>query len=419
MYHPGAPPNNDVPYSWSPDRPYFVAPNQNCPKGSPSGYTGTTCNGCPSTASDTEFIDWQIANATVGSLRIAAAQRQASGRPFFVAAGFHRPHVPWYIPQRFVDMYPPQLPPKFPNWADGQPPCAFSIGEDAAGSNFTVTRPVDPGTASVCRRLYYAAVSSVDHHIGMVLDELVVLSLVESTAVVLIGDHGYALGEGNQWAKYAVTEFGTRVPLILRAPWLPYLRPQSQRGSNVHELGGFGQSEGVVTAATLAELLDVYPTLATLAMPGVQLPSGLEGVSLLPALLHPANTSVRSSAASQFAHMCCHGLECPTGPPIATTVCPNRQPPTTPTANLSFMGYAVRTVAWRYVEWHAWNGTTLRPDCGGPMAVELYPHAGDAGTDFDAVFETSNTAATASPSVLAGLRAELTARFASAFAACP
>jgi hypothetical protein len=99
------------------------------------------------------------------------------------------------VSQRFVDLYPPQPPPKYPKWAEGQPPCAFSIGEDAAGSNFTIDDPFSNATASNCRRLYYAAVTATDHYIGLVLDELSALGLSNGTAVALFGDHGWHLGE--------------------------------------------------------------------------------------------------------------------------------------------------------------------------------------------------------------------------------
>ena len=93
VYHPNQPPNNDVPYSWSPDIPYFPLIIQECPPpsapGPPGNITKIGCGGCPQDLPDEEFFDWQLANHTVHSLRYA----HNKGVPFFIAAGFRRPSV--------------------------------------------------------------------------------------------------------------------------------------------------------------------------------------------------------------------------------------------------------------------------------------------------------------------------------------
>eukprot|EP00663_Eupelagonemidae_sp_cell21sb_P004491 gene4491-749_t len=199
VYHPGLPPHDDRPYSWSPDIGYFHFERQLCPgrKG-----LGQNCSGCPQDLPDEHFYDWQLANHTIFSLRYARATRQH----FYIAAGFRRPHAPWYsgklfftvghgcgnrlwlslkrlcwsfpdlllhIAQRFVDMYPgAPAPPRFPGWAEGQPRCAFVCGIDAGGCDFNISTPRPPAESSTCRRMYYAAVTSTDHYVGLVLDEL-------------------------------------------------------------------------------------------------------------------------------------------------------------------------------------------------------------------------------------------------------
>jgi hypothetical protein len=89
------------------------------------------------------------------------------------------------------------------------------------------------------------------------------------------------------------------------------------------------------------------------------------------------------------------------------------------------MGYAIRTEAWRYIEWYKWDHATLRPDCcnssstgGGMIARELYPHTGDTGMDFDSSFETVNVAETADPKAVALMHELLYQRFPKAFASC-
>lgn len=205
------------------------------------------------------------------------------------------------------------------------------------------------------------------------------------------------MGEGDQWAKYTNLEFATRTPLIIRAPWL-------------HSVG---------RTQSFAELADVYPSLAELA--GLPPPPGVEGVSLVPALVDPANVHgaahVRDSASSQFAH-CCH----PRQPaPSATSLC--GMCGMANSSLIAYMGYAVRTADWRWVEWHAWDGAALRPECAAMRATdELYPHTGDDGRSFDSNFETRNLARLDSnhtlESVKDEMRAVLRSRFPKAFAHC-
>ena len=136
-------------------------------------------------------------------------------------------------------------------------------------------------------------------------------------------------------------------------------------------------------------MVDIYPTLAELA--GIPHPPHAEGLSLVPALTHPATTSLRASSSSQFAH-CCYGHH--PHPPNHTSLC--GMCGHTPSADISYMGYAVRDQDFRFVEWYRWLGAELLPDCAGVMAMELYPHAGDTGRGeqaFDSGFETRNLAA--------------------------
>jgi hypothetical protein len=76
----------------------------------------------------------------------------------------------------------------------------------------------------------------------------------------------------------------------------------------------------------------------------------------------------------------------------------------------------VRTAEWRWVEWHKWNGTALRPECDA-MATELYPHVGDDGMSFDSPFETINVA-DSNPAAVQQMRAVLKGSFHKAFASC-
>jgi arylsulfatase A-like enzyme len=142
-----------------------------------------------------QFGDELSANITITHLKAAAAEQ----RPFFVACGFHRPHLPWSVPKRFYDMQPAVAdvaPPVHPAVPIGSPPIAWhSIPGPGFPTQQNITLPQNEPQAN--RRAYYAAVSFMDHQVGRVLTELDSLGLSDSTIVVFTADHGWQLGEMN------------------------------------------------------------------------------------------------------------------------------------------------------------------------------------------------------------------------------
>ena len=288
---------------------------------------------------DDELADGKIAAKAVEALG------ELKGRPFFLAVGFHKPHLPFVAPQRYWDRYDPSsLPlPSQPDLPNSAP--AFASNDSAELRRYKgIPRQGPAVTDAEARHLihgYHACVSYVDAQVGRVLAELDRLGLAESTVVVLWADHGYHLGEQGTWTKRTAWEIATRVPLVIRCP-------------------GRGTTDTKVDA--IVELLDIYPTLVDLC--GLPVPPKLEGRSLAPLLDDPGRdwpSVARSLIAKQSPEL---------GGPIT--------------------GRAVRTPRYRWVEWS-----------GRPLATpvhELYDHDSDP-------LETRNIADTpAGMRVIADLR---------------
>jgi len=173
-------------------------------------------------------------------------------QPFFLVAGFRKPHLPWAVPRRYFDMYPSVHVP-------AEPPM-HGIPKAALITELGPSRPPEPRWKAIAA--YRAAVSYMDAQTGALLGALDRLKIRESTVVVLIGDNGFHLGEHLLWSKHTLFERATRVPMIFSGP---------------------GIAKGVCKQNT--ELLDVYPSLAELT--GLPRPAHLQGTSLMPLLRRP------------------------------------------------------------------------------------------------------------------------------------
>lgn len=240
-------------------------------------------------------------------------------RPFFLAVGFTKPHLPCVAPKKYWDLYDPAKIQLAPNdfYPRDAPPAAVHDSEELRHyTGMPKSGPLTEAQARQMRHAYYACVSFVDAQIGRVIDELDRLGLRENTVVVLWGDHGWHLGEQHMWGKNTTYEEATRVPLIVSAPG--------------------GKADGRKCAA-LVELVDVYPTLCALA--NLPLPAHLEGTSFAPLLKNPEQPW-KSAAFSQHARP---GL----------------------------MGYTMRTDTHRLTLWQAAD------DASKVEAVELYDHRTD------------------------------------------
>lgn len=275
---------------------------------------------------DDAYFDGRVAKLAVEAL----GQLKAKQQPFFLAVGFWKPHSPFNAPKRYWDMYRrADVPlPKNTEWPTDAPRVAWHNGREIRGDN---QRPLTPEAIREIRHGYLANISFMDAQIGKVLDELDRQQLTDSTVIVFWSDHGYHLGEHTLWAKTSNFELDARVPLIIATP----------------EMKAAG-----MTTNSLAELLDLYPTLVELC--GLPEASELDGVSLAPVLTSPRR-EVRAAALSQHPRPAYY-----------------KGAPET-------MGYSIRTDRFRYTEWRDWKS-------GETRARELYDHRDDPD-------ETRNVAA--------------------------
>lgn len=236
-------------------------------------------------STDKDQTDGKVATETIRLLE------KNKDKPFFIACGFFRPHVPCIAPQKYFDMYSLkqiQLQQNVDEEIKDIPPAALRVRPPNHGIEETKLKEM--------KRAYYASVTFMDAQVGRVLNALERLGLAENTIVTFVGDHGWCLGEHGQWQKMLLFEEVARVPMIIYVP---------------------GEKGNGRSCSRPVELIDFYPTLAEYA--GLTAPSGFEGKSLKPLLQNPKAEWDR---------------------PAFTQVSTGDR-----------KGRSVRTERWRYTEW--------------------------------------------------------------------
>jgi iduronate 2-sulfatase len=218
--------------------------------------------------------------------RAVALLEELKDKPFFLAVGFSKPHSPPTAPAKLLDLYDAAKIPLPPDFAalPAAPPGFPAASVPRRSGDLFIGREATPEAAKEMILAYYASTTFVDRQIGRVLDQVEKLGLREKTIILMFGDHGYHLGEKGKWSKHnSLFEVGARVPMIVCLP---------------------GGAMGKVSPRTV-QLLDIYPTLCHACLgPGVPLPAGLEGHSLVPLARdpqadwnHPAYTVTKAGQA--------------------------------------------------------------------------------------------------------------------------
>jgi arylsulfatase A-like enzyme len=201
--------------------------------------------------------DWQVANWARRELQTQ------HDKPFFLACGLFRPHLPWYVPPQYFKMFPADkvtLPKVNKDDLSDVPPA----GRRVALNNEDHVNVLKTSNWHKAVAGYLASVAFADACVGRVLDALDNGPNAKDTIIVLWGDHGWHLGEKLHWRKFTLWEEATRCPLMIVAP-------------------GVGKP-GVCTRPV--SLMDIYPTLVDLC--GLGKNNRLEGNSLVPLLRNPS-----------------------------------------------------------------------------------------------------------------------------------
>ncbi len=275
---------------------------------------------------DSKFIDGKIAEQGIELLEKMAK----NNKPFFLAVGFKKPHLPFVAPKKCWDLYDRSKLKlaEFRKHSKDTPEFAFQPGWELR-HGYDHVPPEGPLPVDMQKELihgYYACISHADQQIGKLLNKLDELGLRENTIIILWGDHGWHLGDHLMWCKHTNFEQATRAPLIIYSPKL--------------------KSKTYIDTPT--EFVDIFPTLCSLT--GLQIPKNLDGKDLVPLMNHSVRR-VKDYALSQFKRK--NGKQ-----------------------NLE--GYTLRTDKYRYTVWvprAVRNGGEFKEE--DVVAYELYDYEKD------------------------------------------
>jgi arylsulfatase A-like enzyme/GH35 family endo-1,4-beta-xylanase len=282
-----------------------------------------------SNAPDDAYMDGAIAKKGIDLIDELSKD---PSKPFFLAVGFKRPHLPFVAPQKYWDLYDESKIPyaKFQQKAKNSPDIGYHSSNELRSYKdetieYTLNNEdllaLDKETQKKLIHGYYAATSFVDVQVGRLLDELKAKGLDKNTIVIIWGDHGWHLGDHSMWNKHSNFEQSTRSPMMIMLP---------------------GSTKSIrVNSPT--EFVDIFPTLCDLA--GLEIPDNLDGLSLAP-IVEGKTKKVKEYAVTQISR----GKN---------------------------MGYSFRTDGYRYTVWINNKFSTDKITSNDIFAQELYDYKND------------------------------------------
>ncbi|KAF9413418.1 hypothetical protein HW555_008355 [Spodoptera exigua] len=352
VFHPGISSNftDDYPYSWS-EYPYHP-PTEKYKDAAvcKDKETGRLHKNllCPVNVEDQPEGTLPDLQSLEHAVNILTTRN--SSRPFLLAVGFYKPHIPIKFPEQYLERVPisrvkPQRHPymsadiplvSWHPWSD------VRRRDDIARLNISFPLGTMPLDWSIkIRQSYYAAATYIDDLIG----ELISYIDRRNTIVVLTSDHGWSLGENGLWAKYSNFDVALKVPLIFSAPGIS--------SKNIH---------------TPVELIDIFPTLVDLSGLSHNIPKCdvkdkstlcFEGKSLKSLMTQDFKEFGNNFALSQYPR---------------PSVYPQKNSDKPRLKDIRIMGYSIRTKRYRYTEWVLFNNTIFTIDWNKLYGLELYDH---------------------------------------------
>jgi len=254
----------------------------------------------PLQCKDEDLREWKIVNYAIEQLN------KKHDKPFFVACGLHKPHMPWNVPQKYYDMHPLKdikLPPYLKSDLEDLPAAGIKMAKPM-GDHAAM---IESGRWKEAVQGYLAAISYCDAMIGRLMEAFDKSPERDNTIIVFWCDHGWHLGEKDHWRKFALWEEATRAPLLWVVP-------------------GLTKAGGVCERTV--DFMSIYPTLTDLC--GIPTPAHVEGKSIRSLLADP---------------------KAPWSDPAITTY--------------NFKNHAVRTEGWRYIR-YADGGEELYDEAKDP-----------------------------------------------------
>lgn len=227
------------------------------PKGQSDGVGGIKFAALDS--KDEDLNDWHIVDYCIDQLS------KPQEKPFFLACGIHKPHMPWNVPKKYYEMHPLdkiELPPYKKDDLADVPPAGIKMAKPDGDH----AEMIKSGRWKEAIQGYLAAVSYTDMLIGRLMEAYDKSPHKANTAIVFWGDHGWHLGEKDHWRKFALWEEATRAPLIWVVPGLT--KPDS-------------------VCERTVDFTSVFPTLTDLC--GLPTPAHVEGKSIKSLLADPAS----------------------------------------------------------------------------------------------------------------------------------
>ncbi|XP_018572452.1 iduronate 2-sulfatase [Anoplophora glabripennis] len=358
VFHPGISSNftDDCPYSWS-AKPFHpkteVYENSKvCIDKDGSLAQNLLCPVIVDLQPKETLPDLETLNESLYFLR---NKNKITTKPFFLAVGFHKPHIPFRFPLQYLDYHPlknitlpsnrwrPSLLPDvaWNPWTD--------IREREDIKKINVPFPYGPLPDETIREIiqaYNAATSYIDDLVGKLLNEV-----DKNTIIVLTSDHGWSLGQHGEFAKYSNFEEATRVPLLIRVPHL---------------------TEKKIVCDNLVELVDIFPTLVDLTQVAQPLKVCsndtsivcTEGLSLVPIMIKNIQNKISTKKSAVFTQY--------PRPGIHPSVEPNSDKPHL--KDIKIMGYSIKTQRYRYTEWIRFFPNNFTVDWSNTYGKELYDH---------------------------------------------